>query len=75
MTYTLNEEIADRVRDALTASGVTVTTLSADTGIAERTLHRRLQGNSDWTTGEIARIARRLGVHVTSLVGPTHIPG
>lgn len=74
MTHTLNEEIADNVREALHASGVTITTLSATTGISERTLTRRLRGNSDWTTSEIARIAARLGVHVTSLVGPTHDP-
>lgn len=75
MTYRLNAELADNVRSALHASGVTIITLADATGIAERTLNRRLQGNSDWTTGEVERIANALGVTVVSLVGPTHVPG
>jgi len=72
MTQNLNGEIAGRVRTILHTDGVTIGTLSTETGISERTLTRRLSGNTDWTTSEIARIANKLGVHVTSLVGPTH---
>jgi len=72
MTQTLNEEIASTVRDTLHETGVTIANLAAATGISERTLTRRLRGNSDWTTSELARIAQRLGVSVTSLMGPTH---
>lgn len=73
MTYRLNGELAENIRVALDASGVTITTLAVSTGIAERTLRRRFQGNSDWTTGEIERIANTLGVTVASLVETTHI--
>ena len=72
MAHTLNEEIAGNVRDALRASGVPITTLADDTGIAERTIRRRLGGNSDWTTSELARIAKRLEVPVARLMGDTH---
>ena len=72
MAHTLNEEIAGNVRGALDASGVPITTLATDTGIAERTLRRRLGGNSDWNTSELARIAKRLEVPVSQLMGGTH---
>lgn len=69
MAHPLNAEIADRVREALTESGVRITTLSADTGIKERTLRRRLKGDSDWLASDIARIAKRLEVDPTDLMG------
>lgn len=66
----LNAEIAASVDAAMRTRGVTQEQLADSTGIALRTLQRRLGGESDWTTGEIAKIARSLKVSVSSLIDP-----
>jgi len=70
-TGTLDAEIARGVRQALTNAGVTIAELSLSSGIALRTLHRRMTGLSAWTTREIATIADALGVDVAALIQPS----
>jgi transcriptional regulator with XRE-family HTH domain len=65
---TLNAEVARNVRAALTQSGVTQAELINTTGIADRTLRRRLQGNSAWTTDELDVISTALKVPVSNLM-------
>lgn len=78
MAHTLNAEIADRVRVAMQERGLSITSLASETGIAERTLKRRLGGNSDWLTGELERIAKAttgpemtVGDRIKHLLGAT----
>lgn len=66
MTQTLNATIAANVRDAL--GGRSLAELILGTGIPERTFRRRMQGNSAWTTDELAAVATYLDVTVTHLV-------
>ena len=68
-TRTLDAEIARGVRQAL--RGRTIAQLSLSSGIALRTLHRRMTGLSAWTTREIATIADALGVDVAALILPS----
>ena len=69
MAHSNDAEIAGRVRDALEERGVPIRTLAADTGIAERTLRRRLAGESHWLTNDLHLIASRLGVPPSDLIG------
>ena len=64
-------EVARRVRGALRDAGVSIVELSTSSGIALRTLHRRMTGLSAWTTREIATIADALGVDVAALILPS----
>jgi hypothetical protein len=71
----LNGEIADRVRSILDTNrqdGATGPRSVADlidaTGLAERTLRRRMTGRSPWTTDELDAIAGVLDVPVGALI-------
>lgn len=68
MEHRNDAEIATKVREALEASGVPIRTLAHDTGITERTLHRRLAGEKPWLAKEVARIAARLGRPVSDFM-------
>ncbi|WP_284294506.1 helix-turn-helix domain-containing protein [Luteimicrobium album] len=68
MTNDLNATVAQNVGLALDSQGRSITDLSRTTGIAERTLRRRMTGTSDWTTGEIALICASLGTSPQSLM-------
>ena len=37
-------------------------------GIAHTTFHRKMNGGSDWTVGELARIAQVLDIHPLDLL-------
>lgn len=72
-TQSLNAEIAGNVRATLAERGVSQTELSTLTPIAERTLRRRMTGDSPWTTDELAWVSDALQVPVLALLkGPSH---
>lgn len=64
----LNAEIAQRVRSAARAAGVSDNALAQTAGIAERTFRRRLTGNSRWETDELDALATALGVDLALLM-------
>lgn len=61
---------AQRVRDALVAAERTTAWLSTKTGIPATTLARKLNGHSDFTIAEIARLAKALNVPAADLLPP-----
>ena len=69
----LNAEIATRIREALgrTTEGdrpTTIADLIAATGLAERTIRRKMTGRHAWTTDELDAIADVLDIPVGSLL-------
>lgn len=71
----LNGEIAGLVRDSLGRAKAaesptphTITELATVTGIPERTLRRRMHGNSAWNTDELDQIATAMRVPVNDLL-------
>jgi len=73
-TNRVDAEVARRVRGALRDAGVSIVELSTSSGIALRTLHRRMTGLSPWTTREVATIADALSVEPAALVNDSHSP-
>jgi transcriptional regulator with XRE-family HTH domain len=59
-----SEQVTAAVNAAIKAQGQTVLGLSEATGIARVTLMRRLSGHTDFSVGELDRIAEALGVDV-----------
>lgn len=68
VTSPSNNTIAERVRAAMEAAGISEVVLSEDAHIPRSTLRRRLSGTSDWLTGELTAISGRLGVPLLSLL-------
>ncbi len=60
--------VAEAVREAVAARGISQIALSEATGIPRVTLIRRLNGHSPFTIAELAAIAEHLGVTVSDLV-------
>lgn len=68
MAATLNERIAQRLREAVRAADdLTEEALGLRAGISERTMRRRMTGRVPWNTDELAAIAETLGCTVASL--------
>lgn len=63
------ELVAAEVRAELARQMMTVPALSDATGIAYRTLTRRVSGESPFDTDELDRVARALGVPLAHLWG------
>lgn len=68
---TWTDQITQAVRAAVASAEISVVVLSEQTGIPRTTLQRRLQGVSEFTVGEVDRIAQALGVPHESLVQST----
>jgi transcriptional regulator with XRE-family HTH domain len=62
------KHIADRIKDAMETSGISVSKLAELTGIPRMTLSRRLANPTTFTLGELVRIAEVLGITTESLV-------
>lgn len=67
-TKTLNARVADAVTRERKKSGMTIAELAHQSGIADRTLNRKLGGGTHWTTDEIDNLATALGVTPSTLV-------
>lgn len=68
-TQTTSEDVAQRVENARKVEGRSVTWLSESTGIADKTLRRRLYGAPDkFTLAELSAIATALNCSLEYLV-------
>lgn len=67
-TEPLSKTVTDNVREVLEQRNLPVAFLVAETPIAERTLRRRMKGNSPWTTDELDQVAEALGLDADLLV-------
>jgi lambda repressor-like predicted transcriptional regulator len=65
---TTSQTVADRIEAALKAEGRSVVWLSGNTGIAEKTLRRRLVAPDAFTIDELSSITRLLGISLEHLV-------
>jgi DNA-binding Xre family transcriptional regulator len=65
-------EIALRINTVLTNKKVPVTTLSEQTGIADKTLRRSLSGGRSLTIRELDAISEALQVSPATLLPATH---
>lgn len=63
-----NRTIAERVRAAMDAAGISEVVLADDTSIPRTTLRRRLAGDSDWMTGELTKVSARLDLPLLDLL-------
>jgi len=57
-----------RIRRAMKAAGFTQARTASEAGIPASTFTRKLAGEVEFTTGEVADIARVLGVRTISLM-------
>lgn len=76
----LTERFARNVAATMKAQDVTLDQLVTATGIAKRTLARRMTGNSPWNSDEMDLVARALGVEdardlMTGTRTPAELPG
>lgn len=65
---TIDAEIAKKITNALIVRGMSVQTLSDETGISYPTLRRSLKGGRSLTFGEFGSIARALGVESSAML-------
>lgn len=75
MTYSpssADSEIAARIQTVLANQNVRITTLSEQTGIADKTLRRSLSGGRSLTIRELGTIAEALDVSPAVLLPQTH---
>lgn len=74
MTYSTSAdaEIAERIQTVLANRNVRITTLSEQTGIADKTLRRSLSGGRSLTIRELGTIAEALDVSPAALLPQTH---
>lgn len=75
MTYSPtnpDSEVADRINTVLINKNIRVTSLSEQTGIADKTLRRSLSGGRSLTIRELDSIARALDVSPSLLLPATH---
>ena len=71
-TYPTARDMADTIREAMRAAGVSQGELSIKTGISKNTLNRRLNGAVP-TYGELAVIAEALGRPLSALIAETEV--
>lgn len=67
-----SSKVARSVRALLASRGESITSLAADTYIAESTLKRRLLGHSSFTLDEVGYIARHFGLSISDLLKPPY---
>jgi len=65
-TYT--ERVTTAVQQAIYESGQSVTAVARGSAIKQPTLHKKLNGRSQFTVNELARIAEHLGIDVADLI-------
>lgn len=68
MAHSINDRIAARVRGELAARNISHSTYAAAIGVPERTIARRLAGNSSWTADEVADSADYLNLTIPDLI-------
>lgn len=64
----ITEPVAQTIRDAIEAAGLSKRQVALRSGIAPTTLDRKLSGQTDFTLTELHRLAKALGVSVSSLL-------
>lgn len=62
--------VADRIKNA----GRSITSLSVETGIAEKTLRRRLAAPENFTLAELSSLGRVTGLSLEGLLSATAEP-
>lgn len=67
-SQTVTQRTADVVAAAILRSGIARHRVAIETGIAETTLRRKLQGVAPFNVEDLALIARVLGVPYSSLL-------
>lgn len=74
MTYSTSADadIAERIQTVLANRNVRITTLSEQTGIADKTLRRSLSGGRSLTIRELNSIAEALNISPALLLPDTH---
>lgn len=68
-------ETAGLITDAMRVAERSKTWTAGKAGLALSTFDRKLRGGGDFTVGEVARIARALQVHPSSLLPPEFADG
>lgn len=69
-TKPLHERVAQNIRAAVEEQHASISYLVDETGIADRTLRRRLSGRSPFGTDELELIAEALGIDPLDLMRP-----
>lgn len=67
MDHSTTQEVADKVAASILRSGRSKSSVAAAAGIPITTFNRKLDGHSEFTFGEVLRVARALGVAPSSL--------
>ena len=74
MTNSSPVDVASRIEDLRKSKGLTVSWVSEASGIADKTLRRRLYGDpSQFTLAELSAVAHVLGTNAESLVASTSL--
>jgi hypothetical protein len=68
----LKVALADEVRAELARQHGTIIALAAATDMPERTLKRRLDGSTEFSTFELDRVAAALDIEVATLTARAH---
>lgn len=71
---TTDQTTAALVAEALAQAERSVSWVAEKAGMASSTLHRKLRGTRDFTTGEVASIAEALGIQPSDLLPPEFHP-
>lgn len=69
-TNLVAESVAAEVRAAIARKRYSANKLAADLGMSQSALARRLQGRVAFDVEELAAVAEKLGVTVSSLLAP-----
>ena len=68
MTQPLRSRVAAEVRAEIARQGITYATISDASDISRSSLSRKLAGASEFTLGELVRIAAALNVQASELI-------
>lgn len=70
MTNYTMRELSERIESRRQVKQLSITALSACTGIADKTLRRRIADPSKFTIAELSSIARVLDTDIETLIAP-----
>lgn len=73
-THLTVSAVTDRIHDALRDEGRSVAWLSMSTGIADKTLRRKLVDPDRFTLSELSAISTALGIDLEQLVAGPPLP-
>ena len=68
MAYSIPHRVSEEIWREMRRQGITITTLSAEVGVARQTLGRKLRGAAVIDMAELEVIAATLGISATELV-------